>query len=731
MTKQRKKLIVILSVAAAVVLTVAAVLAVTLTRSGSPQEDGPQEGGGPQEHTHTFSQDWTWNEEFHWHAATCGHPEETSGKAAHDYKNGVCGTCTYAHENHTFRDGKCEVCGLPMPSSELRYEEVLDADGQTVTGYAVVGWADSETDRTQLLIPAEHAGKPVVAVGESAFDVDDGDGDETLAYVYLPETVKDIGEYAFYGCTGLERINLEHVENVYKGAFYECAGLESAELGELKNLGQYAFYGCTSLKYVRVEGAETFDEQAFRNCPALERVEFGDGVERIPQYTFYESDGVRELSLGKAFSQAAEDLATDTFPDGLESIEVSADNASYAAEGGILYNQSKTEIVYVPKSIKGKVTVADGVTEIKAAAAHFMNHAYVTSLTIPSSVQTIQNDWVRKPFKGCYALAEIYDLTSVGISTDGDFGLYEDTVIHTTLSETSVVSDPDEHGFVWRTDADVLHACFGREKDLTLPDGHDGRAYAIGARAFYGSSFEKVTIPSNVTALGESAFQGNEVLLEVTVGEGLEEIGIGAFNGCAALTRISLPKSLKTVGAGAFSGCTALERADYAGTVSEWAAIQFGNEFSNLFVNMQKEKQATLYLGDGKPLPEKIVIEGIEIVGNYAFYGAPVREVVFGKGVKRVGQDAFSYCAQLTTVVIGEEMEYFYYAFTNGTPIGTFYFEGTQETWGTLNNGNGGSSAYRAAAVYFYSAGAPSAEQLGQSENWWHYGDGGEPTEWE
>ncbi len=714
MTKQRKKLIAILSIVAAIVLIVAVVLAVTLTRSGG----GPDQDEDPP-HTHNFTAWQTvkepscteagkesrsctdgdkteereipakghtataWEYDKSGHYKLCSVCREKYDSGAHTYKNGVCDVCSYAHEDHTFQNGKCDVCGLTLQYSELRYEEVLGADGETVTGYAVVGWADSATDRTRLVIPAEHAGKPVVAIGEMAFYLEEGD--ETLSVVLLPETVKEIGAYAFYGCSALTSIDLEHVEKVDMAAFYKCTGLESAEMDALIELGQSVFYG----------------------------------------------SGVRTISFGKSFSTEAEIFTSyNTFPDGLERIEVSAENATYAAEGGILYNKAKTEIVYVPMSIKGKVTVADGVTEIKAVKTHFMNHAYVTSLTIPSSVQTVQNDWVRKPFKGCFALAEVYDLTSVGISTDGDFGLYEDAVIHTALSEMSVVSDPDENGFVWRTDADVLHTYFGREKELTLPDGHGGKAYSVGARAFYGSSIEKVTVPSKVSALGESAFQENAVLCEVTVKEGMGEIGVGAFSGCSALAKISLPKSLKKVGAGAFSGCTALERADYAGTVSEWAAIQFENEFSNVFVNTQKEKLATLYLGDGKPLPEKIAIEGIENVGNYAFYGAPVKELVFGKGVKKVGQDAFSYCTELKTVVIGEDMEYFYHAFKNGLQIETFYYEGTQETWGTLNNGNGGSSAYRNAAVYFYSAGTPSEEQLGQNKNWWHYDNSGEPVKW-
>ena len=40
----------------------------------------------PEEHTHTFSQDWTTDADNHWHAATCDHADQQSGKAAHNLR---------------------------------------------------------------------------------------------------------------------------------------------------------------------------------------------------------------------------------------------------------------------------------------------------------------------------------------------------------------------------------------------------------------------------------------------------------------------------------------------------------------------------------------------------------------------------------------------------------------------------------------------------------------------
>ncbi len=701
-----------------------AVFGLAACQKKKPVPEPTPEPPAPPAHEHSYSTDWTSDDDFHWHASTCGHEDAVSGRAAHTYENGVCSECLHAHENHTFEGTACSVCGYTLPTSKLQYEEVFGDDGETVTGYSVVGWDESETDRTNLVIPAEYNGKPVVSVGNEAFHVEEGD--DTLTAVFLPETVKDLGEYCFYACSAVVSINLECIEVLQKGALRECTALESVELGFLKSVGKYPFYGCTSLKFVRIEGAENFETEFLRNCPALERAEFGDNVQSLPRNTFYDSGAVRELSLGKAFSQ---EVTSDTFPAGLESIEVSTENVVYSTEGGILYNKDKTQLVYVPKYLKGRVVIADGVKKLDYGYFYFWDHPFLTSITIPASVERIENGPIEQTFRDSNRIAEIYNLSQVElVDLEDHFGLAETTVIHKSLSEKSVVTDLDKDGFVWRTDADALHAYLGRETQLTLPDGHEGKSYAVGSYAFYGSALEKVIIPANITALGEYSFGNCRSLSEVVIAEGIREIGLAAFNSCEMLSKLSLPKSIKTVGAGAFYGCNAIERVDYAGTVSEWAAIEFGNNYSNIFKTPLRQMPAALYLGDGSPLPETIVIEGIEKVGANAFNGAPVKMVILGKGVKTVGQNAFINCEDLKQVVIGKDTTYFAHAFAQ--PLETFFYEGDKETWATLNDGSGGGSAYRNAAVYFFSDGTPSDEQWEQSPNWWHYDTDGSVIIW-
>ena len=46
-------------------------------------------------HTHKYANEWTSDDENHWHAATCEHTEEVSEKSVHTFVNEVCTICEY------------------------------------------------------------------------------------------------------------------------------------------------------------------------------------------------------------------------------------------------------------------------------------------------------------------------------------------------------------------------------------------------------------------------------------------------------------------------------------------------------------------------------------------------------------------------------------------------------------------------------------------------------------
>jgi hypothetical protein len=96
--------------------------------------------------------------------------------------------------------------------------------------------------------------------------------------------------------------------------------------------------------------------------------------------------------------------------------------------------------------------------------------------------------------------------------------------------------------------------------------------------AYYADGpFSRVTsinFPPNLRTLGESLFQGNEVLTEIELPEGLVKIDYAAFAGAKNLKSVKLPSTLKTIGTYAFYG-TALESIDLPAGLGEIGSAAF------------------------------------------------------------------------------------------------------------------------------------------------------------
>ena len=74
--------------------------------------------GGAPPHEHTFSEDWSHDNEYHWHAATCEHEEEVSDKELHTFNEWVIDDePAVGHDGHRYRE--CSVC-------HFIEEEVMD-----------------------------------------------------------------------------------------------------------------------------------------------------------------------------------------------------------------------------------------------------------------------------------------------------------------------------------------------------------------------------------------------------------------------------------------------------------------------------------------------------------------------------------------------------------------------------------------------------------------------------
>ena len=240
-----------------------------------------------------------------------------------------------------------------------------------------------------------------------------------------------------------------------------------------------------------------------------------------------------------------------------------------------------------------KVVVQEGVTTIGDHA--FANLSYVTSVTIPSSITSIGAHAFEKcRLGGAVTLPE-------GLTAIGDFAFSGSGMASLTLPESlrtiggaAFEKSPLKTLTIPGGVTSIGNGAF-KSSHLTsiqLPDGAQ-----LGAMLFYqcyeltdvtlpadltvigDSMFENctklthVTIPSGVTRIEREAFTMCGALEEIRLPEGVESIGVIAFSGCVAMTGAYLPRSLTTIESGAFSACRSLTDVYYGGTAAEWAAI--------------------------------------------------------------------------------------------------------------------------------------------------------------
>ncbi|MGN1104973.1 MAG: carbohydrate-binding domain-containing protein [Candidatus Coproplasma sp.] len=94
---------------------------------------------GSTEHTHTFSDEWTYDDTYHWHSAECVHLSETKDKAEHTFDEGTATEATF--ESAGYITYGCTVCGyekqvVTSPALEHNYSDTLTHDNGDTHWYA-------------------------------------------------------------------------------------------------------------------------------------------------------------------------------------------------------------------------------------------------------------------------------------------------------------------------------------------------------------------------------------------------------------------------------------------------------------------------------------------------------------------------------------------------------------------------------------------------------------------
>lgn len=153
------------------------------------------------------------------------------------------------------------------------------------SGVMIMG---GENEREKIKIPAAINERTVVAVSGSA--------KKTLfpnaKTIILPDTIEDIYNYAFAGCTYLTDINIPNgVNEIGEYAFKDCVSLQDLELpASVEEIEPHAFSGCQSLSRLTLsEGVRKIGEGAFSGCTSLTNITLPDSVVSV-SYGAFDTD---------------------------------------------------------------------------------------------------------------------------------------------------------------------------------------------------------------------------------------------------------------------------------------------------------------------------------------------------------------------------------------------------------------------------------------------------------
>lgn len=120
----------------------------------------------------------------------------------------------------------------------------------------------------------------------------------------IPNSVTNIGEYAFYGCRGLTSVTIpDSVTGIGKSAFYGCTGLTSVTIGNgITNIETCTFMHCENLTSITIGNNVTnIQAEAFFYCSSLRELFIPNSVTNIASNNVFSYTSMEHISLPNYF----------------------------------------------------------------------------------------------------------------------------------------------------------------------------------------------------------------------------------------------------------------------------------------------------------------------------------------------------------------------------------------------------------------------------------------------
>ena len=320
------------------------------------------------------------------------------------------------------------------------------------------------------------------------------------------------------------------------------------------------------------------------------------------------------------------------------------------------------------------ITIPDGVQRIEEGTFYGSG---LKSITIPAGMQSI----------GYEAFASCYDLTTVRfLGTEEAWN---------SIDKSEGNGIPEDVEFIFSAASGICGS------DLIWMLTYDGTLIISGVGEMYGYRFDsapwyenrelisRVVVESGVQSIGMYAFANCARLTEVEIPDSCTSIGAYAFAHCASLSELEIPDSVQCIGAGVFENCCALKSITVDAESTAFCSVDG--------VLFNREKTTLICYPGGKTETAYVIPASVTGIEERAFCNARLTEVEIPDGVQSIGDYAFTLCANLATV----------------------FFKGDEQTWNSIDIGEGNDELLFATIKFERFSGT-----CGENLTWVLHGDG-------
>ena len=354
------------------------------------------------------------------------------------------------------------------------------------------------------------------------------------------------------------------VKKISRYAFADCNKVTTVQIGDdITEIGDYAFSGCTSLEKVVFAGT----------MAKWKEVQIGVGNDILNNVEIICADGtINEKESGSTIISPI--IASGTSGDNINwklrqngTLQIDGTGSmrnydNYPAPW--CYNYSNG--TYRNQEVK-TVIIESGITSISRNA--FEGCHNLTTIIVPDGITMIGDN----AFYGCSSLTEIRIPASVksvgGSAFQNCSSLTQISIpegvywLESTFSGCSSLLSVNLPDSLLDIENFTFKNCEKLE-EIKIPS----RVRTIGEAAFYGcKELTNITIPDSYTSPGAP---------------GVRYIESSAFAECAKLNTIVLPKTIEFIEENAFNNCINLKIIHYGGTCKQWKKIEVSNNNDSL-----------------------------------------------------------------------------------------------------------------------------------------------------